>query len=198
MTRDTLTRLLFHHGERKLLLLLLLLGGALFGGRRLLMPEPREKPAPTPEMPPPQQLLPWREQPPFFLTPIPVDQVGDPFLVGFPMEKPKQPAAAAPAIVSEPPAPEPPPPPPPPKRKVAVTFRGVRTALTGKVYAMLEISYSEEGASSVFLQQGAPLAFGPSVHAVTEEALTLEFPETGKQATIPYGETEIFTLEPKP
>ena len=46
MTRDTLTRLLFHHGERKLLLLLLLLGGALFGGRRLLMPEPREKPAP--------------------------------------------------------------------------------------------------------------------------------------------------------
>ena len=123
---------------------------------------------------------------------------GNPARKGYDDFRNKQPAAAAPAIVSEPPATEPPPPPPPPKRKVAVTFRGVRTALTGKVYAMLEISDSEEGASSVFLQQGAPLAFGPSVHAVTEEALTLEFPETGKQATIPYGETEIFTLEPKP
>ncbi len=155
MTRNTLMRLLLHHGERKLLVCLVLILGGIYCTRQFLLPEP-PPPAPTQaELPPPPELLSWQEQPPFFLTPVSVDQTGDPFFTRFPMEKPKAQPVAAPAPEPEPPPPEPVPEPPPP-RKVAVSFRGVRTALTGKVYAMVEISESETGAPVWCSRQGMP------------------------------------------
>ncbi len=197
MTGNSLMAHLLHHGERKLLMLLILVLGGIFCTRQYLLPDSPPPPPPPAEMPPPQILLPWQEQPPFFLTPVSVDQVGDPFLTQFPMEKPKAPPPE-PAPASTPPPPEPAPVPPPP-RKVAVSFRGVRTALTGRIYAMVELSDSETGGSSLVLQEGDPLGFGPRILSISDKELTLQ-PEDSqeKPLRIPYGETKIFTLEPKP
>ncbi|MGN0866469.1 MAG: hypothetical protein ACI4SG_02165 [Oligosphaeraceae bacterium] len=197
MTRNTLMRLLLHHGERKLLVLLVLILGGIFCTRQYLLPEPPPPAPPPAEMPPPQALLPWQEQPPFFLTPVSVDQTGDPFLTKFPMEKPKAPPPEPPPA-PKPPPPEPIPEPPPP-RKVAVNFRGVRTALTGRVYAMVELSDSETGGASLVLQEGDTLDFGPRVLSISDRELKLQPADgQGDPLLIPYGATKIFTLEPKP
>ena len=197
MTSRGLLSMLAHRGERKLFFLALILFGGCFLTWQVILPEEKEHPAPTRELPPPAEWVPWRQETPFFLEEIPVEGVGNPFLARFPLPKPavqtpvQTPAPEKPAQI-EPPAPQ-----PAPQRRVAVTYRVLRKALTGKTYVQLEISDSEKGGKTLWLQTGADLDCGVKIRSITEKALQLSTPEGEDAGTLDYGKTRVFTLERK-
>lgn len=198
MNSRGLLSMLLHRGERKLFFLALVLFGGCVLTWQVILPEEKEPPTQSQELPPPAEWIPWRQETPFFLEKLPVEGIGNPFQASFPLpkaavqtpvlatapEKPAQPEAAA--------APQ-----PPPQRRIAVTYRALRKALTGKVYAQLEISDSEKGGQTLWLQIGATLDCGVQIRAITEKALLLSTPEGGDAGTIDYGKTRVFTLERK-
>ncbi len=189
--------MLLHRGERKLFYLALVLFGGCVLTWQVILPEEKERPTQTQELPSPAEWIPWRQETPFFLEKLPVEGIGNPFLASFPLPKPpvqtavQTPAPEAPAL-TEAPAPQ-----PPAQRRIAVTYRALRKALTGKTYVQLEISDSEKGGQTLWLQSGAALDCGVQISAITEKALLLSTPEGKDAGTIDYGKTRVFTLERK-
>ncbi len=197
MTSRGLFSLLAHRGERKLFFLALILFGGCFLTWQVILPEEKERPLQARELPPPAEWIPWRQETPFFLESIPVEGVGNPFLARFPLPKPTvqttaQTTAPESTALLEDPAPQ-----PTPQRRVAVTYRALRKALTGKTYVQLEISDSEKGGKTLWLQNGATLDCGVTIRSISEKALKLSTPEGGDAGTIDYGKTRVFTLERK-
>ena len=190
---SSLLSYLLVHWERRLLLLLAFAIGAFFFTRSVLEnpPPPQE---PQPPLPDPPELLPWKENPPVFLQATNTQEIQNPFQTQFPVEKPQ------PTVVTDIQPAEPPPPvvvdiPAPPHKTITITFTGVRAALTGKKYALLEVVDSEAGASNPFLTEGATLACGISVHDISEKSISLKNPDGEDMGTLTYGENKIFTLE---
>ena len=192
MPRSILSYLLIHW-ERRLLLLLLLAIGAFFFTRSVWeAPEPTQQQ--QPELPIPPQIIPWEENPPVFLQETNFQGIQNPFETQFPVEKPQpivvlanQPTESAPPIVQETSEPK--------QRTIAITFSGVRIALTGKIYALLEIVDSETGVSNPSITEGTTLACGISAHDIGENSISLKSAKGEELGTIGYGENRIFIFD---
>ena len=193
-----LSSILNHHWERKLLALTILLLGGLFFTWEVILETPPE-PAPRQvTLPAPPHLFDWDTDMPEFLMPNDTDATDNPFTTSFPLAKP---APAPEPRVTEPVAPPPPPqelpPPPPPQRTIVITFNGLRTALSGTVFAILEVADSENGVSTAYAKQGDALDGGLIIQDVSEKEIRVSQDITEEPRVIPYGDTQIFTLAPK-
>ncbi len=197
MSYSGLLSMLLHRGERKLFFLALVLFGGCVLTWQVILPEEKEPPTQSRELPPPAEWIPWRQETPFFLEKLPVEGIGNPFQASFPLPKPAVQAAVQPPAQEKPAQTETTAPQPPAQRRIAVTYRALRKALTGKTYAQLEISDSEKGGQTLWLQPGATLDCGVQICAITEKALLLSTPEGEDAGTIGYGKTRVFTLERK-
>ena len=83
----------------------------------------------------------------------------------------------------------------PPRRTVAITYQGIRTTLSGKTYAILEVSDSKLGASNHFLQEGEALPCGITIKKMSEGGLGLSDKSGNELGDLPYGTTKIVTME---
>lgn len=185
---NSLLQSLCSHWERKLLILVVVFALGLLFTREVIL-EPPQKPQETSfTIPPPPQLVPWQGRPPL-VKDHPTDP-GDrnPFLVTFPMEKssetPQETAKSEERL-----------PPQPPRRTVAITYQGIRTTLSGKTYAILEVSDSKLGASNHFLQEGEALPCGITIEKMSERGLELSDKSGNELGDLPYGTTKIVTME---
>lgn len=186
---NSLLQSLCSHWERKLLILMVVFALGLLFTREVIL-EPPQKPQETSfTIPPPPQLVPWQGRPPL-VKDHPTDP-GDrnPFLVTFPMEKSNETSQET-AAHSEDKLPA-----QPPRRTVAITYQGIRTTLSGKTYAILEVSDSKLGASNHFLQEGEALPCGIAIEKVTERELELSDKSGNELGDLPYGTTKIVTME---
>lgn len=191
-------RFFWHFWERKLFLAVLLLFCALYFTWEVILEEPPAPPQPQVFMPTPPEIIPWNvhgDTPPF-LKDVSAAGIGNPFQIKFPVAKPQ---TAQDKDAQETPAPETQPelpPPPPPRRTVAVTFRGVRKAITGKTFAILEYTDSQTGGAAATLPAGSRLpGCTLEIAEVTERSLRLTDDRKTDRGEVPYGATKIITLE---
>lgn len=194
-----ISSLLDHNWERKLLMALVLLLFGLFFTWEVIL---EDAPSPVPRqftLPTPPHLFQWEVSSPEFLMPNIGSYVNNPFLTQFPLEKPIaiEPPVQPPQAIKEEPKPEISSPAHPPKRTIVISFHGVRTALSGEIFAILEVSDSELGASTTYLKKDAILESGIKLEEVSETQIRLSNEKGEDIGTIPYGDTKIFTLDNK-
>ena len=185
---NSLLQSLCSHWERKLLILMVVFALGLLFTREFILEPPRKPQETSFTIPPPPQLVPWQGRPPL-VKDQPTDP-GDrnPFLVTFPMEKSNETSQETTPPEERLPA-------QPPRRTVAITYQGIRTTLSGKTYAILEVSDSKLGASSHFLQEGEALPCGIAIEKMTERGMELSDKSGNELGNLPYGTTRIVTME---
>ncbi|GEM_PF-4307413 len=192
-----LSSFLDHNWERKILVLLIIILGGLFFTWKVILEAP---PTPVPRqvmLPTPPHLFQWENDTPEFLMPNNGRGTDNPFVTAFPLEKP--PVAVEQPVqtpqVMTPPEPEEVLPTTHPKRTVVISFNGLRTAITGAVFAILEVSDSDKGVAVVYLKQGDGMDCGFHLTEISEKAIRLANEKGEDLGTISYGKTQIFTIE---
>jgi hypothetical protein len=129
-----------------LLLLNALLVAHLAYGWKYFQPQDVPAPLPTRPMPSEPQLFDWQAMD-LFAARKPANEGAEavnPFTVAFVFPE----GTKEPDKTETPPTETPPPPSPPPPQVVTITFNGVYVSLTGRVYALMEVSDSKTGTTA--------------------------------------------------
>ena len=159
-----------------LFLLNALLVAHLAYGWKYFQPQAVPAPLPTRPMPSEPQLFDWQAVDIFAAGKAADegDEAVNPFKVAFVFPEGTQ----APVETDTPPAETPPPPPPPPPQVVTIKYNGVYVSLSGRIYALMDVTDSKTGTTeSQHLTADKELPGGIRIAEITADWIDLAAPD---------------------
>lgn len=182
--------------EYRILIALLVILGSFYFTWEVILEEPAPTARPPVQLEAPSMLIPWQGNPPVFLMEAKAVKISNPFFTHFPIEAPIPQATQNPKDAEETPQ-QPPPqqPPPPPPRTISISFKGIRVALTGKTFVILDINDSKTGQEVIYKKEGDSFANDFTVKSISGNTLVLSGPDGNASIDLSYGDTKVFTLK---